>query len=242
MDKEALINGYFEDSLSTDQIEEVHQLLASDSEFAAEYEFQKELQISLKKEERRDLKAMFNSLSEENTPSKAKVFQLRPWLVAASIAMIVGLAAWFLFFNTSGLNTDQLYAANFAPYDNVIHPIERGNQLEDLKSRAFTAYENEEYPAALQLFEELHIKQNDSYIDFYSAMVLMQLQQQEEAIPLLQGYIEKDGELKERAIWYLALAHLKQNEIEQSKMQLQILTQKKGFKSEASEKLLEQLN
>lgn len=241
MNKEVLINGYFEGSLSADQLEEVRQLLASDSEFAAEFEFQKELQISLKKEERRDLRVMFTNLSEEKSRSKDAVFHLRPWLVAASIALIIGLASWFLFFNTSELNTDQLYAANFVPYDNVVHPIERGNQLEDLKTRAFTAYENEEYVEALQLFKELHVKQNDSYIDFYSAMVLMQLQLQEEAIPMLQGYIEKDGALKERAMWYLALAHLKMNEITKSKEQLQILAEQKGFKSEASEKLLEQL-
>lgn len=242
MDKEELINGYFEGSLNQGQLEELELLLSTDSEFASEFEFQKELQASLKKEERVELKNMFNNLSEEKIKKETKVLRLRPWLAAASIALVVGLGSWLLFFNSPELNTDELYAANFAPYDNVVHPIERGNQLEDLKTRAFTAYENQEYGKALELFEELHTKQNDLYIDFYSAMVLMQLNQQEEAIPLLEGYLDDEGELKERATWYLALAYLKVENIDDCKTQLDILVEKKGFKSESAQTLLKQLN
>ena len=242
MDKEGLINGYFEGSLSQDQLEEVNLLLKTDAAFASEFEFQKELQVSLKKEERQNIKTMFTDLVENKVKPETKVIQLRPWLAAASIALLVGLAAWFVFLNAPSLNTDQLYAANFKPYDNVIHPIERGNQLEDLKTRAFTAYENEEYPKALDLFKELHIKQNDAYIDFYSAMVLMQLNKHEEAIPLLEGYIEKEGELTDRASWYLALAYLKLDNIEASKAQLNKLIASGTFKIETAKKLLSQLD
>lgn len=242
MDKEELINGYFESTLSQDQLEEVNRLLETDSEFVSEFEFQKELQVSLKKEERQDIKEMLSNLAAEKAKPETKVFQLRPWLAAASIALLVGLGSWFLFFNSSDLNTAELYASNFTPYDNVIHPIERGNQLEDLKTQAFTAYENEEYPEALELFKELHAKQNDSYIDFYSAMVLMQLNKQEQAIPLLEGYIEKEGELADRASWYLALAYLKIGDIAKSKEQLNVLVKKNGFKAKTAEELLDKLD
>lgn len=241
MDKEELINGYFESTLSQDQLDEVTQLLETDAAFASEFEFQKEVQTSLKKEERKEVKAMFSDLATESVKTKIKVFQLRPWLAAASIALLVGLASWLYLFNSPGLNTDELYAANFTPYDNVIHPIERGNQLEDLKTKAFTAYENMAYSEALELFKELNSKQNDSYIDFYSAMVLMQLNKQEEAIPLLEKYIEKEGELKDRASWYLALAYLKLDDIASSKKQLSVLIKKNGFKAETAKELLEQL-
>lgn len=242
MDKEALINGYFEGSLSQDQLEELERLLKTDIEFTSEFEFQKELQTSLKKEARQEIKALFSKLKEEETKVEAKVFQLQPWLAAAAIALLVGFGSWFLFFNAPDLNTDDLYAANFAPYANVIQPIERSNQLEDLKTRAFTAYENEEYPNALELFKELNTKQNDAYIDFYTAMVLMQLNKQKEAIPLLEGYINKQGELKDRANWYLALAHLKMGDKSNSKEQLKILVSKKGFKTDKAKKLLKQLD
>jgi len=242
MDKEELINGYFEGSLSQDQLEEMERLLSTDAEFASEFEFQKELQNSLKKQERSELKNMFNTLSEEKTKPETKVFHIQRWLVAASIALLLGLGSWFLFFNAPNLNTDDLYAANFAPYDNVVHPIERGNELEDLKTQMFSAYEAEDYDLWFALMAQLTAEQKDDYLDFYSAIVYMQLDNHEKAIPLLRGYINNNGALDDRATWYLALAHLKLGEITASKEALKALIEMESFKKKDAEKLLKALN
>jgi len=246
MNKEELINGYLEGSLSESQLTEFEGLLETDVEFRSAYEFEKELQLGLKKEERQELKALFSSLDTKNQTTEkkkeGKVISMRPWLMAASIALVVGLGSWMFFFNSPDLNSEQLYSANFEPYANVIHPIERGNQLEDLKSKAFTAYENEEYLESLALFRELYEKQNDSYIDFYSANILMQLDRHEEAIPFLEGYISKNGELKDRATWYLALANLKLDNISASKAELKKLIEMGSFKIDAAKELLDQLD
>ncbi len=251
MDNEALINGYFENTLSQDQRKEFDRLIKTDSEFAVDFEFQKELQHALKKEERQKIKSLFSNLdiesiahSEYSTLQKTetKVISIRPWLVAASIVFLLGLGAWLLFFNSPNLNTDQLYAVNFVPYENVVHPIERGEQLEDLKTRAFTAYEDADYSLALKIFKELQVQQADPYISFYEAIVLMQLNNHQEAIPLLKDYIENDGQLKDRATWYLALAYLKQNDIAESKTQLEKLVKMGSFKEDASQALLNELD
>lgn len=241
MDKEALINGYFENSLSQDQLTEFEQLLKTDADFASEVEFQKELQYSLKKNERQEIKQMFSEVNHENG-SKGKIIRMRPWLVAASIVLLVGLTSWFFFFNTATINTDQLYASNFAPYDNVVHPIERGNEIEDLKTRMFLAYEDQNYELWLKLSEEMVAKQKDDYIDFYSAIVYMQLENHKKAVPLLRGYINGNGELDDRATWYLALSLLKLGEIEESKETLKELIEMGSFKKKDAEKLLEDLN
>ncbi len=251
MDNEALINGYFEDTLSEDQRAEFDRLLQSDAEFEADFEFQKELKSALKKEERQKIKSLFSNLdtetlvdSEDGRTKKieTKVISIRAWLVAASVILLLGFGSWLLFFNNPDLNTDQLYAANFVPYENVVHPIERGEQLEDLKTRAFTSYENANYSLALELFKELQVQHNDPYIAFYEAIVLMQLNNHQEAIPLLEGYIENDGQLKDRATWYLALAYLKQNDVTESKTQLEKLVEMGSFKEEAAEALLDELD
>lgn len=241
MDKEELINGYFEGSLSEGQLTEFEKLLKTDAEFNSAFEFEKELQLALKKEARKEIKELFSSLNEREGKSKGKVISMQPWLAAASIALVVGLGSWLLFFNSPDLNTNQLYAANFSPYENVVHPIERGNQLEDLLSRAFTAYEDEKYNEALQLFKELNVKQNDGYIDFYKAIVLMQLNRHEESIPLLQHYIQNNRELKDRAHWYLALSYLKLDDVSNSKTELEKLIQLGSFKKAAANNLLENL-
>jgi len=241
MDNEALINGYFEDNLSENEKGEFERLLNTDSEFAADFEFQKELQRSLKKEERQQIKAMFGAQNPFAEKTPTKVVRLRPWLMAASIALLVGISAWLIFFTNTGIDAGQLYDTNFVPYENVVHPIERGAQIEDLKTKAFTAYEDEDYGNALALFKELQQKQADSYIQFYEAIVLMQLNKHQEAVPLLENYISGDGELKDRAIWYLALAYLKQGDTSKSSEQLEKLIKEDGFKAKAARQLLENL-
>jgi tetratricopeptide (TPR) repeat protein len=241
MDKETLINSYFENSLSKDQLKEFEQLMKTDSEFASEVDFQKELQHSFKKNERQEIKQMLGDLNIVENDTETKVFSIRPWLAAASIALLVGVGTWMLFFTNTDINTNQLYASNFAPYDNVVHPIERGNAMINIKDKAFTAYEDGDYSMALILFKQLQIEQTDPYITFYEAIVLMQLNNHQDAIPLLKAYIENDGLLKDRATWYLALSHLKMDEIENSKTQLKKLVDLDGFKMKAASGLLEEL-
>lgn len=123
-----------------------------------------------------------------------------------------------------------------------MHPIERGVEIEDLKTRAFTAYENGEFEKALALFKELNTKSTDSYLQFYEAIVLMQLEKHKEAVPLLENYIAANGELKERAQWYLSLSYLKTKQLDKSKSLLMELTQQDGFKSKEASNLLKELN
>lgn len=248
MDKDELINGYFEGSLSERQSAELERLRKTDPDFAADFEFEKELKAALKKKERQEIKSVFSDLDIEDLKHnsseepESKVISIRPWLVAASVVFLLGLGSWLLFLTDSDLNTEQLYASNFAPYENVVHPIERGERLEDLKTRAFSAYEDADYPLALELFKELQVQHNDPYIAFYEAIVLMQLEQHREAIPLLEDYITNDGRLKDRASWYLALAYLKLNNISKSKQQLEKLVKQNGFKAEASAELLNKMD
>ena len=236
-----MINGYFEGSLSESQLEKFNNLLKGDDDFASAFEFEKELQTSLKKDERKEIKALLSSLNDSEQKNHGKVISLRPWLAAASIALVVGIGSWLFFFNSTPINSQRLYLDNFLPYENVVHPIERGNQLEDLLSRAFMAYEEENYDKALHLFKELNRKQNDDYIDFYEAIVLMQLNRHEESIPILESYIENNGELRDRARWYLALSYLKLDEIKNSKAELEKLIQLGSFKTKAAKNLLAEL-
>lgn len=244
MDKAELITGYFEGSLSQDQLDVVKGLCKTDPSFAADFEFQKELQISLKKVERRELKNMFSELASENKkPQPAtKVVQLRSWLAAASIALLVAIGSWFYFLSDAEINNDQLYASNFAPYENVVSPIERGTVSDDLRTRAFMAYENKEYAKSLKFFEQLKLEIDDSYIEFYEANVRMHLNQHTKAIPLLSAYIANGEQLADRATWYLALSHLKLGEIEKTKVQLNKLIKLGSFKTKAAKQLLIQLD
>ncbi|MFC4095969.1 tetratricopeptide repeat protein [Euzebyella saccharophila] len=245
MDKEELINGYFENSLTSEQTQELERLYRTDLDFAQQLDYEKELSKALKSNERNEIRNMFNELKpskEANGKKKSLVVQLRPWMMAASIALLVGVSSWLLFFNTPNQSPEELYKIHFAPYENVVHPIERGVEIEDLKTRAFSAYENEEFEKALALFKELNTKSTDSYLQFYEAIVLMQLEKHDEAIPLLENYIAADGELKERAQWYLSLSYLKTKQFEKSKSLFGEIADQNGFKSKEASNLLKELN
>lgn len=245
MDKEELINGYFENSLTSAQLQELERLYSTDLDFAQQLDYEKELRKALKSNERNEIRNMFNELKpskEANEKKKSLVVQLRPWMMAASIVLLVGICSWLLLFNTPNQSPEELYKIHFAPYENVVHPIERGVEIEDLKTRAFTAYENEEFEKALALFKELNNKSTDSYLQFYEAIVLMQLEKHDEAIPLLENYIAADGELKQRAQWYLSLSYLKTKQLDKSKSLLMQLTRQDGFKSKEASNLLKELN
>ncbi|MAU70965.1 MAG: hypothetical protein CML04_02630 [Pseudozobellia sp.] len=243
MDKEELINRYFENSLTPEELSDLEQLYSSDKEFAEQFDFEKELKLSLKKEERQELKSLFSELSDENPLStkESKTIRMRPWLMAASVALLVGISSWLVIFNNGSRNHDELYQDYFAPYENVVHPIERGQQLEDLRTQAFIAYENQDYEKALMLFKELHDKSNDTYLNFYEAISLMKLEKHKEAADLFSNYISTNGELKDRAQWYLALCYLRLNETAKSKALLKELITKGGFKAKTAKELIDEL-
>ncbi|MDO1499472.1 hypothetical protein Q2T40_04560 [Winogradskyella maritima] len=110
---------------------------------------------------------MFNDFKQVRGKweKKSLVVQLRPWMMAASIALLVGVSSWLLFFNTQ-TKVRKSFIKSILPRTNVVHPIERGVEIEDLKTRAFSAYENEEFEKALALFKELNTKSTDSIFNF----------------------------------------------------------------------------
>ena len=242
MTKEDLITAYFEGTLSQEDQRTFEDLLKRDMEFLKEFQFQKELQSALQNEERRKTKIFLNSLENTSSNKGTKIGRLVPWFAAASIVILVGLGSWFYFFNSPKINTQELYAAYYKPYENIVHPLERGKQLEDLESRAFLAYELEDYQLAFELFKELGQQKNDSYIAFYNAIVLMQLGNFDEAISLFNGYIQNDSLLNDRAHWYLALCYLKLNDLEKAKKELDLLIQLKSFNLEKAKELKEKLD
>ena len=153
MDKTELIAQYFTKKLSHEAQKEFDYLMVSDTEFAEEVIFQKNLKISIEKEERESLKMQLKGYEvEENTN-----FNYRLWLVAATIILLLGVSSLWYFNNS--INAEKLYAENFEPYRNVVQPIVRGVTKTDLKTKAFTAYETKNYTEALQYFDKL-LKEN----------------------------------------------------------------------------------
>ncbi|MCF6279799.1 MAG: hypothetical protein L3J14_05565 [Flavobacteriaceae bacterium] len=239
MNTKTLITQSLNNSLSDKDKKAFDALLESDVEFAKEVTFQQSLQKVIAKEEYATLKTHLQSLENSKSTTNYK-----KWLVAASIVLLVGFSSLWFLNSEASVSSQELYAQNFEPYRNVIKPIVRGEMDDTLETTAFTAYETKDYDKALILFNKM-LDENDSEITkFYKANVLLQLDKTEEAIVIFKQNTNLKGDWKAKNSWYLAMAYLKADDVENAKKQLEILAnnQNNTFKKSTVKKLLEKLD
>jgi hypothetical protein len=236
MTQETLIEKYILGTLNSEEEEWVKQLIATDSNFKKELEFQSSLKEVIEVEEDEKFKAQLEGFE----PSKSVTFK-RPmfqWLVAASVLILV-VAGTLLYFQEA--STDPLFAQHFEPYANVIQPVVRSSADNDIKTKAFVAYENEAYEQAETYFTSLLNSTSDSYVMFYLANTKLALNKPNEAIPLLNSYMSVGDNLSSQAQWYLALAHIQADQKVQAKQVLEKIVTFEGYRAEDALILLEKL-
>jgi len=233
MDKEMLIQKYFENALSTEETVTFEILLVSDSEFAKDVAFQKQLKKAVTIEERKKLKEKLNSFESQKTSGT------KWWYAAASILVLVTISFWLYNQNPS---TEKLYASYFESYPNVIEPVVRNgnNQVVSTKTKAFIAYESKDYSNAVIFFNDLIDGTDDDYALFYKAISLMHINKFDEASSILKSTNWSDT-YNSKALWYLALSELKQNHIDNCKDALNKLIVTGNFNVSEAKELLKKL-
>lgn len=234
MDKETLINNYFEKSLSIEEQTLFDSLMNSDADFAEEVAFQKSVKKAISLNERADLKRKLASFEAK----KPKVKALRVFYAAASIVLLCGLG-FYLTQNT----TNSLYEDYYQTYPNVIAPTVRGENKEDLKSEAFYEYDSGNYQKSLELFSKIYTTEKDDYALFYKALSQMELQKTSEAITTFKQFdLAKNNAFTPFVKWYLALSYLKENQKEKAIPLLKSLSETDNPQQEMAYKLLSELD
>lgn len=235
MDREQLIQGYVEGTLTAAQEVEAKTLLATDAAFKEEVALYKDLQAAITDSERRSLKIGLQDL-ENKTPALKK----RPnvYLIAASIVVALGIGGFFMF---SSPSPEQLYASNFETYPNTLKPVVRGEEGEEMLP--FIAYEAEEYDKAVVGFASI-LEQNDTPdIRFYYAMSLLNDAQETKALEELKLLETTETRYLPQVYWYTALLELKNNNIDRSKQLLNKLIKDKAlYKNREAKKLLKKID
>lgn len=237
MDRNELIALYLNKQLSDTQKKEFDHLIESDSGFAEEVLFQENLKIVIEKEERETVKSRLQGFEkEEKSSSNFK----KIWIAASAIILLGISGFWYL--NSKTLNTEALYSENFEPYRNIVAPIVRnGNNVSDIKTEAFKAYETKKYGLAIVYFNKLLKDNPDETIAFYKANSLLALNKTEAAISIFEQNLKTPDSLNDKNNWYLALAYLKQKNVKKAKEILKKL-KASSFKKESVEQLLKALN
>lgn len=165
------------------------------------------------------------------------------WFVAASILLLVSSFTYVFFLNE--VNTEQLFQENFAPYTNIIAPISRNDKSKTNVEIAFENYELKNYKKAIEDFNQLKTssKLDLAIINFYIAVSELAEDNTANAIKILVENTNVPNSWKDKYLWYLSLAYLKNNNLEKAKLNLTKLSKlKSNFKETETLMLLKKLN
>jgi len=162
------------------------------------------------------------------------------WIFVAAAVLALSILAinWF-----SNSTNEDLYAAYYEPY--VINFVQRGNSNDINIVDAGTFYRNAEYSKALPILVSAFSKDpKNTHIQVAIGICQHELNNYESAIQAFKPLVgNKDPLYFDQASWYTALAHLRLDQIDLCKKQLQLLTKSTSSSyRQKAQKLLTDLN
>ncbi len=222
-----LFEKYINNELSTDALKSFEDNLLRDDDFKQEFEIYKALESSLSskfehEEAEKSLRDTLSNLSEKykskekNDLKETRVislFRYKKLMVAASIAVLIGLFV----FN----NGDPVYS-DFANHQSLELTV-RGDQSKAL-SEAEKAFNAKNYNEALiQLTALSKSYSNDTEINLYKGICLLELNNYSEAQAIFDSIKQGTSAFANTATWYTALTLLKQENFDECKEVLETI-------------------
>ncbi|HEA29797.1 MAG TPA: hypothetical protein ENH91_07365 [Leeuwenhoekiella sp.] len=233
-----LLDKYFLKTLSEEELLLFEERLQNDPDFKAELEFQENLRTSIKDVERDTLKSKLNSFEQERMTRPTRSWQ--KWAIAASIALIIGVAGLGLYFSNQP-NLQKIYAANYEAYPNTEFNITRGHEPVSKEREAFMAYEQTRYQTAIPLFKQLLATNQNTVFSFYLAQSFLGNNSPKQAQVIFEQTAKENAEFSAESQWYAALCALKLEQTEDAKRLLKTLISNKGYKKEQAQAILAKL-
>jgi hypothetical protein len=209
-EKYLLFDEYLQGELSESARLDFEKQLLENIELASELENFKEAQAQLAvkfgfETDRKAFVANLESISKEHfMADKSKVIALKPWtyLVAATVVLLMGL---FLFNSNSNPSFEE-----YNQYENAYF-TERGDEVDYLK-QAETAFNTKDFKAAIPLFEAILKTNKTAEIQYFYGISLLENNQIKQAEAVFNEIKSGNSIYKNKAIYGLALAQLKQKD------------------------------
>lgn len=165
---------------------------------------------------------------------------LYTWLAVAASVTALLLVAIFLF--NTGPNSQELYAAYYEPYPNVVNPIERSSGVPtDAAGKAMYFYEQGNFEEAISLFTQ-ELPPSDQAYRFYLGVSYLGTEQPELAEETLQPLLrDEEGAFYEAALWYTGLAQLAKGLADPARETLEKVIDLRGEYIREAQELLEEI-
>ena len=149
--------------------------------------------------------------TEIKPAAKTPVFSMKRWLVAASVAIVAAVAAWFFLINKTGADK-KLYSKYYTPDPGLATVMSSAGNYEFEK--AMVEYKNGNYNKALTTWKQLLTQKedNDTLIYFVGA-ASQAAGREDEAISQLQKIAaNSNSAFYNDACWYLGLCYIKKGD------------------------------
>ena len=199
--------------------------LQEDAALQQELSLQKTLRAGIKDKGNQLLKEKLKAIHKEEIGGKTNstvvpLYKRFPILAAAaSIALLI--AIYFFFFRSSPTG-DQLFAANYEPYQ--IGLVQRGDQQEAL-TQADQLYRAGSFDQAVPVLESI-LDADPNLPKVRMALAISYLETNQDTLAQEQLNQVYDNPLyADKAQWYLSLIYLKNGQEEQAKSELEKLVQ-----------------
>ena len=243
------LDRYLRDEMEDQERRRFEEQLSTDDALTEELALHRDAMEGIRLDGSQELKKRLQAVEAELAkPDPVVVDEKKPnrrflmtW-VAIAASLLTVLLLGYLFVPTTA-SPQELYAANYQPFPNLINPAQRSTEVEEatVPEQALRAYDNQQYDQAIALFEQGDAQSSPGYTFYYGASYLG-AGQPERAIPLLERVVrEKTGLFYEPGLWYLALAHLKVSDAEAARPYLQTLAGQEGDYTEEAQSLLNDL-
>lgn len=240
------IEKYLNEELSPSERLAFEEKIKLDTAFAVEVKLQKAMRAGIKDFFAEKLLEDFKEWDKEvpKHQTKTKQLFLRPLLAVAAVILLLVLVYVGLNYNQS-FDNQAVFEAYYQTYPNYASNTVRGeNEDKDDYQKAFALYSEGKFKEAIALFEVLKVEGDKYYeVNFYWALCYLEigelaLAQDKLAIDVLKS---NPHNYTQAAHWYLALTHLKMNDLKSCKKQLDYLISKHTDYTQKAKELISKL-
>jgi tetratricopeptide (TPR) repeat protein len=241
-----LLEKYFDNELTETESAEFNERMDADDSFKQLVAREKTLIQGVRLEglsrDLRFLKSLEQNLAKEPVP----LWNNKTWYaIAASISLVVAVAAGLLFFNSKE-TSDEL----FAQYYDKAYPSSVFNETNtrssenvvSMRSQAFEAYDRGDYRLAAQLFTELLKVKQEPDLLLLLGNANLKLDRVEQAKQNFVTLITDFDELDIPGKWFLSLCYLKSGDVENARKMLKELGEMEVSYTTKAKELLEKVD
>lgn len=178
-----------------------------------------------------------------NEQKKAKVISMSffRYAAAACVIGIICFTSYNLFFVTKQLDEQAIYASYFKPLTNPDATV-RGENGATEESIAVQAYEKEDYFEAVNAYQKLVANNPDNVKNnLFLGISFLGTNQPKKAIDVLNK-ITNSEEFHFDIQWYLALAYIKNKELQNAQTTLSNLTKEENYYQKEAQEILDKLD